>query len=309
MEFDEAVRNYIEQIFRISTNNQQERLDLIKNSIYNLSVKSKFLIEPVTKYIVDKEIICIIPFGILHLIPFHTIYYNGNYLIKNHRIVYSPSLSLLKYMNLNKKPHTTCCSFGLANKNDHTDPVGKYIVSEAKSVANIFNEIPFLYPTKKELIDIINSNNKDILHFSCHGFFSGLDPLLSGLVISNKNKKNNNFLHAWEVFGLKISSTLVTLSACETGIIDIKAGDELMGFIRSFLYVGVKNLVVSQWPANASATKELMKTFYNLIKEEKLDVAYALQKAQVKMIEEGHRNNSMISHPYYWGSFKVIGGL
>lgn len=59
---------------------------------------------------------------------------------------------------------------------------------------------------------------------------------------------------------------MVTLSACDTGISENKPGDELIGLSRSLLYAGANSLILSLWPVNSQAAKEMMVEFYSNLK-------------------------------------------
>ena len=63
--------------------------------------------------------------------------------------------------------------------------------------------------------------------------------------------------------------TLVTLSACETGVSSPNAGDELVGLTRGFFYAGPPSLVGSLWKVNDEGTTVLMKEFYERLRDGK----------------------------------------
>ena len=125
-------------------------------------------------------------------------------------------------------------------------------------VANFFNTKPFLNAAKNTVVENIN---KDILHFSCHGYFNNTDPLSSGIELQD------SILTAREIFDLRLNSELVTLSACQTGLNESKPGDELIGLTRSLIYAGAASVIVSLWSVDARSTQELMLEFYKLLKD------------------------------------------
>ncbi len=167
---------------------------------------------------------------------------------------------------------------------------------EITSISNIFHSDYFLNQEKKIILEHLDS---DIVHFSCHGYFDFNDPLSSGIAINE-----NDVLSVKDIFNSKISSHLVTLSACQTGINKIKHGDELIGFTRSLLYSGVSSIVVSLWSPNAHVTKEIMVEFYIQIKFFNKSIPEALQQAQKKIIR-----NKQYSDVYYWAPFILIGDV
>ena len=178
-------------------------------------------------------------------------------------------------------------------------------------------------------------NQVQLLHIATHGFFipSKLDdegkgkvilldakeseddpqddPMLrSGLVFAGvtdyfrSEKRNPNdedgILTAYEVMNLKLDNTaLVVLSACETGLGKVQAGEGVYGLQRAFKIAGTQSLVMSLWKVDDSATQELMQNFYEeWVKTN--NKAQAFVKAQNKLKEK-------YKHPYYWGAFVMIG--
>ena len=103
-----------------------------------------------------------------------------------------------------------------------------------------------------------------------------------------------------DVLGLKLGASLVTLSACQSGVSKITAGDELLGLVRAFLAAGAKSLLVSMWWADDQATAELMEAFYGRLKAG-FSRSSALREAQVSL-------RARHPHPYYWAPFVLIGG-
>jgi len=78
--------------------------------------------------------------------------------------------------------------------------------------------------------------------------------------------------------------------------------DSISGLGKAFIQAGAKDVVMSLWSVDDEATKNLMVSFYEQIKEqeEKPNYAKALKEAKLKMIREG-------KHPFYWGGFVVLG--
>ena len=242
---------------------------------------SSYLIEPISEYLSHAHQIHFVPYGLLHYIPLHALELNDYPLIKNHAVAYSPSASLLQfYKNKGSGLLKTCASFGIVFK------------EESEKVTNLFNTRPFLDAAKNTVVENIN---RDILHFSCHGYFNNTDPLSSGIALQD------GILTAREIFDLRLNSELVTLSACETGLNESKPGDELIGLTRSLIYAGAASVIVSLWSVYDPSTRELMVEFYRQLKSGK-DKATALQQAQIKIMQEDE-----YSHPYYWAPFILVG--
>lgn len=174
-------------------------------------------------------------------------------------------------------------------------------------------------------------NSPSLLHIATHGFFLpesqasgdkvfGVDvseakenPLLrSGLMLANAeqtigeatqgteaNTTNNGVLTAYEVITLNLKNTdLVVLSACETGLGEIKSGEGVYGLQRAFQVAGAESVIMSLWKVSDEATKRLMTSFYKewMNGKNKEEAFFAAQKSLRNTFPE----------PYYWGAFVML---
>jgi CHAT domain-containing protein len=279
----EKIKTYIESYLREVVNY------LTYGDIGNTWLElSSYLIKPISKYLFKADMIYFVPFDLLHYLPLHVLELNGEPLIKSHAVTYSPSASILQFLNGKSSAKINGCSaFGIVTGQE------KYkFKQEAEEVAALFNSRPFIDATKNI---VFQNTNNDILHFACHGKFNDTDPLSSGV------KLYDDMLTARDIFNFKLNAELVTLSACETGINEAKPGDELIGLTRALIYAGTSSVIVSLWSVYDPSTIELMLEFYQQLKNGK-DKATALQQAQIKIMEKEE-----YSHPYYWAPFVLVG--
>jgi CHAT domain-containing protein len=129
------------------------------------------------------------------------------------------------------------------------------------------------------------------------------NPLLrSGLALAGANLKNSGkedgILSAMEASSLNLWGTkLVTLSACDTGVGEVKNGEGVYGLRRSFFLAGAETLVMSLWPVSDYVTRELMTAYYTGLKNG-LGRGQALRQAQLSVMKRKGRG-----HPFYWASF------
>ncbi len=163
-----------------------------------------------------------------------------------------------------------------------------------------------------------------ILHLSTHGYFCEdlkntiENPLLrSGIALAGANRKSNEMINsklitedgiltALEVSGLNLSGTdLVVLSACETGIGEVKNGEGVFGMRRAFQYAGANTIVMSLWKVPDKETYELMQEFYAnwMHGESKIG---ALRKSILRIMDRTRKKYGS-AHPYFWGGFILSG--
>src|SRR5213079_959723 len=98
---------------------------------------------------------------------------------------------------------------------------------------------------------------------------------------------------------------LVVLSACQTGLGDLKTGEGVYGLRRAFLYAGARTLVTSLFEVPDAETRELMLRFYRGLKAGETKLA-SLNAAQRDLIRE-RRQTHGAAHPFFWVSFVLVG--
>jgi CHAT domain-containing protein/tetratricopeptide (TPR) repeat protein len=141
------------------------------------------------------------------------------------------------------------------------------------------------------------------------------DPLLrSGLVFAGANLVEgvdptdqdpiDGWMTAADVGLMDLTGTdLVVLSACDTGLGDVKAGAGVQGLQQSFLTVGARALIMTLY--ETPDDDQLMRRFYGLLAAG-ADKATALHNAQLSIIAK-RRKAYGAAHPYFWGSFIFVG--
>lgn len=112
------------------------------------------------------------------------------------------------------------------------------------------------------------------------------------------NEKEDGILTAYEVSLMNLQNTkLVVLSACETGLGDIKGAEGVYGLQRAFRIAGVDMMIMSLWQVPDKETDEFMTAFYNEWLKTK-EIRKAFTNAQ-KMMRAKY-------DPYFWGAFVLI---
>jgi CHAT domain-containing protein len=186
--------------------------------------------------------------------------------------------------------------------------------------------------TEESIKKLDGTTTPFVLHLATHGFFfpdpvhetpneqlfletksrlfkASDDPMLrSGLLFSGANKfwgKSNEkqtgddgILTASEISNLDLSACqLVVLSACETGLGEVKGSEGVFGLQRAFKMAGVKNIIMSLWKVPDTQTAELFNLFYEECFAGKT-IHEAFQSAQAKMRAK--------YSPYYWAGFILL---
>lgn len=197
---------------------------------------------------------------------------------------------------------------------------------EIQKISQLFDETTSVYMGGEASEQAAkNVSNPPVLHIATHGYFmedqmtdkksSGTyisNPLLNaGLILAGAENflktgepvneaGDDGILTAFEAMNLNLdNSDLVVLSACETGLGDVRNGEGVYGLQRAFKLAGARSIVMSLWNVDDDATQQLMTTFY----EEMLstgDQHRAFRTAQQKVKER---------HPeaFYWGAFIMVG--
>src|SRR6266508_3255897 len=153
-----------------------------------------------------------------------------------------------------------------------------------------------------------------ILHLATHGFFlRDQDPnspveislLRSGLALAGANLRrggpdpaDDGILTALEAAGLDLWGTkLVVLSACDTGVGEVKVGEGVYGLRRALALAGAETQVMSLWPVSDTGTRDLMIGYYKALQRGE-GRGEGLRRVQLEMIKSRDRR-----HPFYWASF------
>lgn len=183
-----------------------------------------------------------------------------------------------------------------------------------------------------------------VLHLATHGFFlggecksaldatrgigmlteqatatpaevAGENPLhLSGLALAGANRRDvvfgdqdDGILTAEEIAALDLlGAEWVVLSACESGVGDVHAGEGVVGLRRAFQVAGAGTLITSLWSVDDQSTREWMKSLYEGRLGRNLDTAESVGRASLDVLQ-ARRARGLVTHPFYWAAFVAAG--
>jgi CHAT domain-containing protein/tetratricopeptide (TPR) repeat protein len=141
------------------------------------------------------------------------------------------------------------------------------------------------------------------------------NPLvLSGLALAGANRRaaaapgdDDGILTAEEVASMNLEGVeWAVLSACDTGLGTVTAGEGVLGLRRAFQIAGVHTVIMSLWSVEDRATQRWMEALYQARLGDHLDTADAVRQASLSLIRE-RRAKGQSTHPFYWAAFVAAG--
>lgn len=247
----------------------------------------------------------IVPHGALHYLPFQALHGPDGFLIQRHAIALEPSASVaVQLASRELKVASNLVAFG----NPTIAPAYALPGAEAevRGIAPLFaRQEVFLQSSATRVSFRENAPTGRVLHVATHAEADTIDPLHSRILLAPATQPADgpDSLLAKDIYNLKLNNvSLVTLSACETGLGRIARGDEILGFTRAFFYAGATSLIVSMWPVADESSALTMRTFYAQLADghEAID---AMRTAQLAVMQ-----NSRFAHPFFWAPFDLMGG-
>jgi CHAT domain-containing protein len=251
----------------------------------------------------DCDRLILIPNRFLHLLPLHALPVTGKSCLLDRfpqGVGYAPSCQLLQLVQTRQRPDFTKL-FAVQNPTEDLP----YTDIEVEIIKGYFEQTDILIKSAatKPAINSSFLNSIHCAHFGCHGYFNFTNPRKSSLILAGADFNAGSieldpeqFLSLQDgalldlekcltldtIFSLNLEQCrLVTLSACETGLIDFRnTSDEYIGLPSGFLYAGAASVVSSLWTVSDLSTAFLMVKFYeNLLSQ--TSAAIALNQAQI----------------------------
>ncbi len=285
--------------------------------------------------------VVIVPDGVLGYIPFEALLtarperkdryqsypYFGRVKGREHSIGYCYSATLLREMTgkqHRRKPEKMLGAFAPFYYGDTTLPNGlaellrarkieaadpdtlKYSGPEATAARSMFGGDVYLGDDATEGCFNRVAGDYRVVHLSTHGRADDRSGDYSYLMFSpRRDSAENGLLYVRDIYNLSLNADLVVLSACETGIGELKRGEGIISLARAFAYAGAKSIVTTLWSVDDAKTRDLMVFFYQNLKNG-MTKDEALARARNDYFSQ---HKGLDAHPYFWAGFVGIGDM
>jgi CHAT domain-containing protein len=325
-----------------------EGLDWFSRRLYNL------LVEPAEKWIAAGDRIVLVPDGPLHLLPFAALTRkNGQHLVEWKPLSTVLSGTVFAELKKQRRDAVAVAEPSSRQWVAFGDPwfpprlaqgrpenIGDARLRSLSTRAQLqwkrlpqsrreVEEIATLFPPDRRRTYLDREASEErakaigkdarIIHFATHGYVDDRSPFDSGLVLSIPEQfvegRDNGLLQVWEIFeSVRLDADLVVLSACETGLGEIRGGEGIIGLTRAFQYAGARSVLASLWRVEDEATAELMERFYRHLRAGKAKDE-ALRAAQLELIRRplrvpdgrGGWTERNAAAPYFWAALQLVG--
>ncbi|HYT35196.1 MAG TPA: CHAT domain-containing tetratricopeptide repeat protein [Ktedonobacteraceae bacterium] len=277
---------------------------LQENSLGLLQRLYDLLLRPISPRLEGCKHAIIVPYGMLHYLPFHCLFDGVQFIVERLHVSYLPAASILdicsqRGQRIRAAELRLQDSLVMGLSNGGRLP---FAAQEAQAVARRLGANCALDENATAALLWSTVSHSPILHIAAHGLFRLDAPNFSHIKLADRQ------LSTIEVFNLDLSScSLVTLSACETGRAVIAGVDEVIGLGRGFLYAGAASVLPTLWKVDDASSAELMENFYQALLDGYSKSA-ALAHAQRTFLAYARTSRrSYLIHPYFWAAFHLIG--
>ena len=278
------------------------------------------LLGDIPAYERNTEVI-LVPDGELHLLPFGALMDGPHYVIESHTLAVSPSGTVFHILKDRQRdldayshPYVGVAAWtqvkpspfervlrgvngpqesefvALPESKEEVETAGadlpkpSTILLGADATETRFKELPL--------------DQYQVLHLALHGYVDPTYPDRSALVFApEKNGPDDGLLQVREIRQMRLGASLVTLSACDTGVGPVGAAG-VNNLVTAFIDGGARSVVSTLWELEDHSTARLMTNFYANLKTE--SKAQALRDAQIELLRAGFG-------PYFWASFELVG--
>lgn len=252
-----------------------------------------------------KELI-IIPDGDLSYIPFEGLPVSAgtagatDFLIGHFRVVYAYSATVFdRLLHQALSGSQDILGFFPFTSKGRGNLAGLPYTEQEEKMLKRFSHTQILSEDRAKSLGLKAGSSREfnIVHFSTHA--GANEKQLPEIQFTDTSLNYN------EIANLRLRSSLVVLSACETAGGAFRRGEGVLGLARSFVMAGANSIVATLWKVNDKANAEIITGFYNYL-ENGLSKGAALRQAKLDYLK-AHSAEMSKQAPYYWAAPILIG--
>lgn len=281
---------------------------------------------------IRRLVVC--PHWVLHLVPFHAVESAaGTPLADTTAVTYAPSASVWKLLRSQAAENPASAPLHVAvfgierrpaapqptwfskklGRTDEPEPPSEF-EKEARAVAATYSVEPLIGPgaRKDRLLDAFTA--ADCVHVSCHAVGDRPQAFTDGLLLADGLLSLAELSASPRLTprpGTEVSPSVIVLSACQSGLPKVEAGDRLFSLGHALMHRLGGCVISSLWRADAESTSLLMAKLHEHRKTVP-DWAEALRLAQRDTMLAASKPRPGqppidFRDPYYWAGFFVLG--
>ena len=292
------------------------------------------LLEPLAGSIAAKTWI-ISPDAELNTIPFETLTFNGEMIIKSKNLSYVPSLAVLQLMRDAGEKNSRLAErkelFAMGNAVYEVQGDGN--LRGTSEISRMHEPLINLPGTAKEIEKVSSHFQKNLqavmtgrnasernlkqldtsgalgqykrILFAAHGLFIPEKPELSSIVLSQglDDADFDGYVTVGEWLGYNLNSDLIYLSACESGRGDYQAGEGIIGIPYALTVAGNKDTVMSLWPVRDESTAEFSAAVFEKLSRGQSEIQ-ALNETKREFLSS---DDADLNDPAVWAAFVLYG--
>lgn len=274
------------------------------------------------------EDLLLIPDGVLGYLPFEALltaapsgaasrFKTHSYLLHRHDISYCYSMTLWQEMQQNPSANRKLAAFAPAFR-----PAASM---QQMALRGTLDTLYFNRPEVETIASVLKQSGAysglqavkskfmqkapaaGILHIASHGIANDTASGYSYIAFtSDDTDSDSSRLYARELYNLRLDAAMVVLSACETGIGELRKGEGIISLARAFAYAGAQSVVSTLWSVNDESTTHIMRAFYKDIRAGSTK-SEALRNAKATYIQ--HSPEDLAAHPFYWSAYIAVGDM
>ena len=277
-----------------------------------LALFHRLMIAPIAQWLPTSptEPVVLVPQGPLFLLPYAALPdAQGKAMIDSHTLVVAPSIETFARLG-GKRGALTARAVVAGNPTMSEVKLGPSAEPElleqlpgaereALVVAELLDARPLIGREATKAAILRRAPTVDVIHLATHGVAQDVrGDGVPGAVVLAANDRDDGLLTTSEIMGLRLQAGLVVLSACNTGLGNIRS-EGVIGLSRAFLAAGAQSVVVSLWRVPDQPTAELMQEFYRTLAAAP-NKAAALRQAMLA-------TRARHPDPLSWAGFILVG--